>query len=197
MLDTYMYIDVHNFKSARHFIHNHGDPILNHHYWKGNLGSNIAKFTFYQLISYMYIAPYIPTHCIRVHLAAAVCVSCQELTSTLREGNYSCQGEEVIFTCTLRGSLGLEWRSPSYIEDGNPLQFSTASVVGRDTTSMINGMITATARLTRNTDDNGMPVLGSTLRITAAEASMVTCSGTSGGTESVEFFISGIHVVLL
>ena len=60
-----------------------------------------------------------------------------------------------------------------------------------DVPSMIDGRTTATARLTNNTLDIGVRVLVSTLRITAIVASVVTCSGTSGGTESIEFSISG------
>jgi hypothetical protein len=131
---------------------------------------------------------------VHVHVATAVCVSCQELTSTLREGNRACQGEEVIFTCTLRGSLALAWSSPGYIEDASPLQFSTASTLGRDVTSMINGRITATARLTRNTNVTGVRILESTLRITAVVASLVTCRGTTGDTESIEFSVSGTYL---
>ena len=126
-----------------------------------------------------------------IRLAAAVSVSCQELTSTLREGNRTCLGDEVTFICTLRGSLALAWRSPGYIADGNPLQFSTASMLDVDVPSMINGRITATATLTRNTMDNGEQVLVSTLRITATVASTVTCSGTNGVTLSIGFSISG------
>ena len=129
------------------------------------------------------------------HLAVAACVSCQQegITSTLREGNRTCLGDEVVFTCTLRGSssLGFEWRSPRYIADGSPLQFPSTSMTGVDVPSMINGRTTATARLTRNTLDNGVRVLVSTLRITAAEASTVTCEGTNGVTLSVEFSVSG------
>ena len=127
-------------------------------------------------------------------LAAAVYVSCQQqgITSTLREGNSTCPGEQVNFTCTLRGSLALAWISPGYIADDNPLQFSIASTLGVDVLSMINGRITATARLTTNSMDNGEQVLQSTLRITATEASMVTCSGTNGDIEST-FFISGTY----
>jgi hypothetical protein len=168
---------------------------MNDHFYERQFGIHHCKISsIYQL--YTCTAPYISTHC--TFTAAAVCVSCQEvLTSTLREGNYSCEGKEIIFTCTSRGSLGLEWRSPEYIEDGNPLQFSTASVVGRDVPSMINGRITATARLTMNAIVNRVRVLESTLRIAADMASTVTCSGTTGGTESIDFFVSGIHVVVL
>jgi hypothetical protein len=113
------------------------------------------------------------------------------LISTLLERNYTCEGEEIIFTCTLRGSVALAWSSPGYIGDGNPLQFSAGSMVGVDVTRMIDGKITATARLTRNTNDNGVRVLESTLRITADVASVVTCMSANGGTESIEFSVSG------
>ena len=64
-------------------------------------------------------------------------------------------------------------------------------MTGIDVPSMINGKTTATARLTTNTLDNGVRVLVSTLRITAAEASTVTCEGTNGVTLSIEFSVSG------
>ena len=131
------------------------------------------------------------TSFIHVYLAAAACVSCQELTSTLSEGNSTCPGEEVTFTCTLTGSLGLGWISPGYINNDNPLQFSTASTLGVDVPSMIDGRTTATATLTTNTMENGVRVLESTLRITATVASTVICSGTIGDSASIEFSISG------
>ena len=87
--------------------------------------------------------------------------------------------------------LGLEWRSLGYIENGNPLQFSTANMIGANAPSIINGRVTATATLTNNTLDNGVRVLESMLRITAVEASTVTCRGTSGDTLSIEFSILG------
>ena len=127
-----------------------------------------------------------------VHSAAAACVSCQGLiTSTLREGNRTCLGEEIIFNCTLRGSVALAWSSPGYIDNDIPLQFSPASMLGVDVPSRINEMITATARLTNSILDNGVRVLESTLRITATVASMVTCSGTNGVSASIGFSISG------
>ena len=136
------------------------------------------------------MAPYI---CI--HLPAAACVSCQELTSTLREGNQSCPGEEVIFTCTIRGPstlsvLVLGWSSDEYIES---LQLSTADMIGHvETSTSMDGIVTATATVTNNTNVNGELILESTLRITAVEASVVTCiSSADGGTESIRFSISG------
>ena len=141
------------------------------------------------------MAPYIPTFYIII-LAAAASVSCQDLRSTLREGNHACPGDEVIFTCTVRGQsslavLNVGWSSTEYIGQGGSLQLSTANVIGRvETSTDMDGNITATATLTNNTV-NGELILESTLRITATVASTVTCSDTSGGTESIEFSISG------
>ena len=143
------------------------------------------------------MAPYIPTFYIII-LAAAASVSCQDLRSTLCEGNRTCQGEEVIFTCTVRGPsslavLVLAWSSAEYIGQGGSLQLSTANMIGGiETSTSMDGSITATATLTNNTNDNGELILESTLRITAIEPSTVTCSGTSGATENMtRFSISG------
>lgn len=55
---------------------------------------------------------------------------------------------------------------------------------------MINGNVTAT--LTKNTDADGVPLLESTLRIVAVQASVVTCdSVTNGSKASIEFDVSG------
>ena len=130
-------------------------------------------------------------------LVAAICVSCQDLRSTLREGNRTCQGEEVIFTCTIRGPsttlpfLVLAWSSDEYIGQDRSLQLSTADMIGAIEASTMDGSITATATVTNNTNINGELILESTLRITAVEASTVTCSGTSIGTTSIRFSISG------
>ena len=131
-------------------------------------------------------------------LFRTACVFGQELTSTLREGNRTCPEEEIIFTCTIRGSsvLVLDWSSPEYIVQVGSLQLSTANMLGaiRISTGM-DGNITATATLTNITIDNGYRVLQSTLRITATVASTVTCSssGGTGGTGSIEFSISGTY----
>ena len=130
---------------------------------------------------------------------AAVCVSCQELASTLREGNRTCPGEEVIFNCTIRGSstlpvLALEWRSAEYIGQDGSLQLSTADSLGAVEESVMDGIITATATLISSTNIGGMLILASTLRIVANEASVVTCSGTNEVTESIEFSISGTYI---
>ena len=129
-------------------------------------------------------------------IAAAVYVTCQELTSTLRGRSHACRGEEVIFTCTIRGSqtltsLILAWSSDEYIGQGvNPLRFTTDSVPGTNRTSTINGNVTAT--LTRNTNISGVPTLESELHIVADQASTVTCtSEITSSRMSQEFNVSG------
>ena len=130
--------------------------------------------------------------------SAAIGVSCQEpaLTSTLREGNRTCPGDEVIFTCIVREStlsaLVLGWTSSEYISGS--LQFSTANTRGDNRTSTIEGSVTATATLTNNADVAGVLTLESELRIVAGEASIVTCSGSNGGTKSIEFSVSGTYI---
>ena len=142
------------------------------------------------------MAPYVPA--LYLHLAAAACVSCQDLRSTLREGNRTCPGEEVIFTCTIRGPsnlqvIGVAWSSPEYITgQGGSLQLSTANMIGDIQTSTgMDGNITATAIVTNNTNVNGELILESTLRITAVVASIVTCRDLNRGPASIEFTISG------
>ena len=134
---------------------------------------------------------------LHVRVVAIVGVSCQELRSTLREGNRACQGEEVIFTCTIRGPstlpvLVLAWSSTEYIGQGGSLQLSTVNMLGDVEASTMDGSITANATVTNNTNVAGELTLESTLRITAVEASTVTCmSGAGGGTESIVFTVSG------
>ena len=130
-------------------------------------------------------------------LAAAICVSCQELSSTLREGNRACLGEEVVFTCAVNDSsslpdLFIAWSSDEYIGPGAFLQFTTNNIRGANDTSMINENVTAT--LTRNTDESGVRVLESVLRIVAAQASVVTCNVINRAQVSTEFFISGKYM---
>ncbi len=124
-------------------------------------------------------------------------VSCQrqELTSTLREGNYSCRGEEVIFTCSVVDSslsvFVLAWSSNEYIGSGDLLQFTTDRSTGANDTSAIDGNVIAT--LTINTFDNetGVRTVESTLRIIAVQPSMVTCAVTDRQPVSQSFSVSG------
>ena len=152
------------------------------------------KFWRYQQLYYCY------KYYIHV-LAHVVPVLSQELISTLREGNYACPREKVTFTCTIRGSqnlttLVLVWSSDEYI--GNPLRFSIEDMLGTTRMSMINGNVTATATLTSISNVGGIPILVSQLRITAKQASMVTClSQTSGNTASTMFRISGMCIILV
>ena len=132
------------------------------------------------------------------YLVAAICVLGQELRSTLREGNHTCQGDEVIFTCTIRGPsslsvLVLGWISDEYITgQGESLQLSTANVIGHvERSTDMDGSVTATATVTNNIDVNGELILESTLRITADEASTVTCRDPNQGQASIDFTFSG------
>ena len=87
-------------------------------------------------------------------------------------------------------AITLAWSSAEYISTS--LQFSTADRLGEVSTSSMDGVITATATVTNNTNVTGELVLESTLRVTAVEASMVTCmSGAGGGTANITFSISG------
>ena len=90
--------------------------------------------------------------------------------------------------------LILVWSSPEYITgQGRSLQLSTANMLGDvETSTDMDGNITATATVINNTNVNGELVLETTLRITAVEASTVTCtSGAGGGTARIGFSISG------
>ena len=129
-------------------------------------------------------------------VAAAVCVSCQdlELTSTLRNGSHACRGEEVIFTCTIRSAdvdtLILAWSSPEYVGQGNRLRFTIQQIPGTTRISMINGNVVA--NLTSNTNIDGVRTLVSELRIVADQASTVTCISESTTSEdSAMFNVSG------
>ena len=133
------------------------------------------------------------------NVAAAVCISCQELTSTLRDRSHACRGEEVYFTCIIRGSanspnLILAWSSTEYIGRGTPLQFTTATVPGENRTSVINRNVTAT--LISNANISGVPTLVSELRIIADQASTVICTSETitGGETSGVLNVSGTCV---
>ena len=120
-------------------------------------------------------------------------VSCQELTSTLGDGNHTCPGEVVTFTCAISGSSGLAlaWSSNEYIGQGNLLQFTAESMPGINKTSTNNGNVTAMR--TSNTTVNGVTVLESKLLIVAVRDSTVMCI-TTGRTVSKEFFVAGIYI---
>ena len=129
-----------------------------------------------------------------------LCQQQQILTSTLREGNYSCQGEEIIFTCTVRDSilpvLVISWSSTEYIGPDTLLQFTTDDIQGENRTSMIDGNVTALAILIRNTDDNGVLMVESTLRIIATVPSRVTCGVTDRDDTSSTFSVSGNKLII-
>ena len=129
-------------------------------------------------------------------------MSCQELITSLPEDSDACMRNEVTFTCTIRGSSNLTssiiaWRSSEYIGKGDALQFTSEDMAGTNSTSMINGNVTAI--LTNNTGIGGavrVPVLVSKLRIVNADQnSMITCNSlTSGSSASTEFDGSGIII---
>lgn len=56
------------------------------------------------------------------------------LTSTLVDGNIACANREVIFYCTVTGSI-LSWRSGDYIGLNSPLQISSGRIPGYNITS--------------------------------------------------------------
>ena len=132
------------------------------------------------------------------YIAAAVYVSCQELTTSLPEGNDACTTNEVNFTCTVRGSqnltaLVLIWRSPEYIGQGDALQFTSDTMSGTSAPSMINENVTAI--LTNNTMMDGVPVLVSELRIvTANQNSTIICeSMTNRSSTDTNFIVPGTY----
>ena len=144
--------------------------------------------------------PYkVHVYCFCNFIAAAVHVLCQELTTSLPEGNDACTRNEVTFTCTIRGSasltrLILTWRSDEYI--GNVLQFTTADDPGENVISMVNGNVTAV--LINNTEIDGVPVLVSELRIVSAnQNSIITCNSetSSSPPSSTEFIVPGTYVL--
>ena len=91
--------------------------------------------------------------------------------------------------------LVLGWSSDEYIGLGGSLQLSTANMIGHlEISTNMDGSITATATVTNNTNVNGERILESTLRITAIEPSVVTCSGISGDPASIKFTLSGKYI---
>ena len=133
------------------------------------------------------------------YITAAVYVTCQELTTSLPEGNDACIRNEVNFTCTIRGSpnltvLILSWSSDEYIGrgDGVALQFTSEAISGKSVASTINENVTAI--LTNNTNVSGVPVLVSELRIVGArQDSTIRCDSAllSGSSTSTRFFVPG------
>ena len=88
--------------------------------------------------------------------------------------------------------LVLGWSSDEYIGQGGSLQLSTANMLGHvETSTSMDGSITAIATVTNKTNITGELMLESTLHITAVEASTVTCIDTSGDPASIKFTVSG------
>ena len=140
-----------------------------------------------------------PTNIIRIS-TAAVYVSCQEITTTLSEGQQVCPGDKITFTCTAKGSpsltsLILAWSSTEYIGPDDYLQFTTDTMPGTNVTSTINRNVIATLINNTRQGENGVPVLESQLQVIASEeisTSTVTChSLTSGRAASKKFSLPG------
>ena len=130
---------------------------------------------------------------------ASVYVSCEVvLNSTLPKGQLACPGDEITFTCMIRGSptltnLIIAWSSIHYIGENDLLQFTTSNMMGNTYSSMINVDVVAT--LTNNAIVSGVSVLESQLRIIVSEnfsTPTVTChSWTNQDAASMEFYIPG------
>ena len=107
-------------------------------------------------------------------------VSCQIIITTLLEGNYSCPGQEIIFTCVTNGSVVVAWSSNEYIGTGGlQLEFTSRDSVGRRITSSSNP--STFAELTMRAE--GL-VTESQLHIIVSRdipMATVTCSDVSGG----------------
>ena len=98
----------------------------------------------------------------------------------------------VIFTCEVRGSEGIAWRSDAYIGSGNnQLGYSAQFKDVGDILSASNNGQTV-ANLTREYIENGVLVLESTLRVVASDSqnSSVTCTnGTDFGITTFTFTV--------
>jgi hypothetical protein len=88
-----------------------------------------------------------------------------------------CPGQVVTITCETRGSQIIAWSSDEYIgRSGAQLQLSSTDPVGvtRRTSSTV-------AALINNTNDNGVTVLVSQLRIIGSLSSSVACINADNG----------------
>ena len=90
---------------------------------------------------------------------------CQEISDNPRIGQSLCPGDEVILTCTTRGSSLIGWRSLDYVSRviSNQLEFSEVNSQGAMRRSLVYNSTVAT--LTSNSVENGVRVLVSELRI--------------------------------
>ena len=117
----------------------------------------------------------------------------QQITSTsgIKDEHFACVDSMVIFTCEVRGTEVIAWRSDAYIGSGNAQLGYIAQFqdVG-DILSASNGQ--TVANLTRNYIENGVLVLESTLLVVASDSqsSSVTCTnGTDLGITTFTFTV--------
>ena len=102
------------------------------------------------------------------------------VTSTISADQAVCPGEVVIFTCVTRQSAVITWTSDTYI--GDQIGFDFASNVNETRMGSVDRNTVAT--LLNNTDEDGVPVLVSQLRIIVSTVSSnptVTCVHGSDG----------------
>ena len=118
----------------------------------------------------------------------------QQITSTsgIKDERFACVDSTVIFTCEVRGSEGIAWRSDAYIGSGN---IQLGYIVGiqnvGETLSAPNNDQTV-ANFTKNRVENGVLVLESTLHVVASDSqsSSVTCTnGTDLGITTFTFTV--------
>ena len=99
-------------------------------------------------------------------------------TSGIKDGRFACVNSTVIFTCEVRGSEGIAWRSDAYIGSGNAQLGYSAELQNVGETLPAPNNDQTVANLTRESRENGALVLESTLLVVASDSqnSSVTCT---------------------
>jgi hypothetical protein len=101
----------------------------------------------------------------------AYAVLSQRIISTQPAELYNlCPGQEVTITCEIRGSPIIAWSSDEYIGRGAQLHFISIDPVG-----VIRRINSTVATLINSTNDNGVTILVSQLRIIGSLSSSVAC----------------------
>ena len=120
----------------------------------------------------------------------------QEVTfnSTLIRGHLALPGQRVVFTCVIRDSTLLEWRSNEHIGiNGDDIQIY--SVGSRDNVTSVTIPTTYATRVSVTVED-GITVIVSQLFITASEqfpTSSVTCRiNHDGPRQTISFITTGM-----
>ena len=118
--------------------------------------------------------------------------------TTLLEGNVTCDGAKVIFTCETMGSVGLAWSSDDYIN--SEITFVSEDISDPDRKQMgTNGYDTIAKLIAVN---NNQQTLTSELHINASvsrsTASSVTCRPTTENERATQpFQIFGKQPIML